>query len=303
MLRVTCRRCNLSKRVGFEQKNIPRFVQRRPTTILSFSTTSTRPTTTFGTKNIQSRLSSFSDLVNSPSIKKSLPLIGNGAYLFVVSGFLMTDMLMLRVALVGGYTGLVLFHSLHPKPLKIPLAWSALFVFVNAGAASILAMDRWAELSPEEERLYNNHFSQLTRGQFYQLLCLGEKETVSDGTKLTIEGKVCSKLYFIEKGSAKVYHHSAFAAEIDEGGFVNDVAFQQGEDKGAYGTVLTNGDCSLIVWDQHELRKHLKSRADMERNTKYLLSEHLMKSLLKQREARQRQESRRSHLTDSSNLV
>ena len=191
----------------------------------------------------------------------------------------MTDMLQLRVALVGGYTGLVMFHSLHPRPLKIPLIWSAVFVFVNAGAACLLAMDRFAApLSPEEEEMYQEHFSQLTRGQFYQLLSLGETQTVPNGTVLTREGEVCSKLFWMKEGSAKVYHHGTFAAEIDQGGFVNDIAFQQGESEGAYGSVYTNGDCSLIVWDQHELREHLKSRSDMERNTQYLLSEHLMKN-------------------------
>jgi CRP-like cAMP-binding protein/uncharacterized membrane protein (Fun14 family) len=238
-------------------------------------------------------------LVQNPKIKEALPYIGNGAYLGIASGFLMTDMLSLRLALVGGYTGLVTYHALRCKPLLIPLRWSAIFVLMNAGAAGILVMDRFgAPLSEEEEDLYLNHFSQLTRGQFYQLLTLGKKQEVPDGTILTREGSVCPRLYFIEKGTAKVFHHGAFAANVDEGGFVNDVAFQIGEDEGAYGTIVTDGECSIIVWDQAELRAHLKSRSDMDRNTKYLLSEHLMKSLLKQREARrwnQKLQHRLSH--------
>lgn len=226
-------------------------------------------------------------LVQNPKIKESLPYIGNGAYLALASGFIMTDMLTLRLALVGGYAGLVSFHALHPRPLQIPLRWSAFFVFVNAGAAYMLVMDQYgASLAEEEEELYLNHFSQLTRGQFCQLLAMGKKQEIPDGTILTKEGRVCPRLYFIEKGTAKVFHHGAFAANVDQGGFVNDVAFQIGENEGAYGTVVTDGDCSIIVWDQAELRAHLKTRSDMDRNTKYLLSEHLMKALLKQREAR-----------------
>jgi hypothetical protein len=216
-----------------------------------------------------------------------LPLIGNTAYVFLVSGFLMTDMLQLRVALVGGYMGLVGFHALHVKPLQIPLRWSALFVIVNAGAAILLAMDQFgAPLSKEEEELYQQHFSQLTRGQFYQLLCMGNRMQIPDGTVLTEEGKCCSQLYFLEQGRAQVFHHQQFAAHVDQGGFVNDIAFQQGPDATSYGTIITEGDCSIIVWDTHTLRNHLQNRSDMDRNTKYLLSEHLMKSLLKQREAR-----------------
>jgi hypothetical protein len=171
------------------------------------------------------------DFVLSPTVKMVLPLIGNIAYLCVASGFIMTDMLQLRVALVGGYTGLVTFHMMHPRPLRIPLRWSALFVALNAGAACFLVMDRYgAPLSQEDEELYSRHFSPaLTRGQFNQLLSLGIKEDAPDGTILTEEDSYCEHMYFIQKGTVKVYHHEAFAADIREGGFVNDVAFSRGE--------------------------------------------------------------------------
>jgi CRP-like cAMP-binding protein len=150
----------------------------------------------------------------------------------------------------------------------------------------MLAMDRWAApLSDDDEKLYLEHFSTLTRGQFYQLLSLGNIHEIPDGKVLTVEGEACENVYFIQKGKAKIYHHKAFAANIDEGGFVNDVAFQQGEGAGAYGTVITSGNCSLIMWNESKLRDHLRSRPEMERNMKYCLSNHLVKSLLRQRKA------------------
>jgi CRP-like cAMP-binding protein len=219
--------------------------------------------------------------------KPWLHVIGHASYLALASGFLMTDMFHLRVALVGGYTGLVTFHALHPKPLWIPLRWSALFIIVNAGAACMLAADRWCPpLSEEDETLYLEQFPTLTRSQFYQLLSLGTiQENIPDGRVLTVEGEVCENLYFVQKGRAKVYHRTAFAANIDKGGFVNDVAFQIGEGAGAYGTVITSGKCSLIMWNESELRDHLRSRPEMDRNMKYCLSNHFVKSLLRQREA------------------
>jgi len=234
------------------------------------------------------------DWVLSPKVVNALPLIGNVSYMALASGFLMTDMLELRVLLVGGYTGLVAFHMLHPRPLRIPLKWSALFVLVNAGAAALLLADQYASLSADDEELYVEHFSQsLTRGQFYQLLQLGErKDNIPANEVLTIEGASCENIYFILEGSAKVYHHKACVSNIKKGGFVNDVAFQQGDRQtGAYGTVVTSSEnTSLIVWNQYRLRDYLKSRPDMERNMKYCLSDQLVKSLLHQREAsRQRQ--------------
>mmetsp|Transcript_864 Transcript_864/g.1807 ORF Transcript_864/g.1807 Transcript_864/m.1807 type:complete len:387 (+) Transcript_864:320-1480(+) len=270
-------------------------------------------------------------VISKDAIRDALPIIGNGAYMALASGFLMTDMLHLRLMLVGGYAGLVTFHSLHAKPLQIPLRWSALFVVVNAGAAMLLFVDQWigALLSDEEKALYEKHFRDgLTPGQFYHLLKMASTKEVDDGNVLTQEGRVSPYLYFIEKGQAKVFHRGTFASYVDEGGFVNDVAFQRTDDDcsfdegssssssndeirgnsaiheigndgptertpgvGAYGTVIANGDCKVWVWDQTELKDFLRKRPEMDRSMKYTLSRHLVRSLLKQREVR-RQVSR-----------
>ena len=60
------------------------------------------------------------------------------------------------------------------------------------------------------------------------------------------------------------------------------------------------GKCKVLVWDQAKLREHLSSRPAMEQNLKYMLSDHLVKSLLRQREAahlRQRSAGRRNKTT------
>lgn len=236
----------------------------------------------------------------------------------------MTDMLELRVLLVGGYSGLVAFHTLHERPLRIPLRWSAMFVLVNAVAAGWLIMDRYGTPSlnsaehPDGETLYQDHFAAiLTRGQFHQLLSMTRRrERIPAGTLLTRENRPCDAMYFIVQGQARVYHGKTTGrvedssttsmdvddatvvqnlhetttttsniATIEQGGFVNDVAFQRGAHVGAYGTVITSEDSDVLVWNTDELRQHLESKPDMERNMKYCLSDHLVKSLLRQREA------------------
>ena len=82
-------------------------------------------------------------VVEHPAVKRVLPLLGNAAYLALASGFVMTDILSLRCLLVCGYSGLVCFHLLHPRPLRIPLGWSGLFVAVNAAMVVRLALERW----------------------------------------------------------------------------------------------------------------------------------------------------------------
>ncbi|CAB9518872.1 cNMP [Seminavis robusta] len=229
------------------------------------------------------------ELVLHPTTKKLLPVIGHASYLALASGFLMTDMLQLRVMLVGGYTGLVAFHTLHERPLRIPLRWSALFVAVNAVAAGLVIMDRYAPTLSDRfvdgEELYAEYFSSLSRGQFHQLLSLAQRrQSVPAGTVLTRENVSCQQMFFIVDGKALVYHGRTNAT-IEQGGFVNDVAFQRGPHAGAYGTVVTTQESDVLVWDLEALRKHLQSRPEMERAFKYCMSDHLVKSLLRQREA------------------
>jgi len=224
------------------------------------------------------------------SVQPYLTMLGNGAYLALAGGFLMTDVLALRALLSAGYSGLVAYHSLQPRPLWIPLRWSCIFVAVNIFYCASLAMDRWpGELTAEEIQLHTENFPQLTRGQLKQLLALGNRAMLPRGTELTREAEHCEHLWFIVSGRCKLYLHGTFAAGIEPGGFVNDVAFQQGTEAGAYGTVVVTSaeGCQVVAWRQEELIEFLKSRPEMHRNLNHVLAATLVKGLLAQREAAQ----------------
>lgn len=71
---------------------------------------------------------------------------------------------------------------------QVPLAWSCVFVAVNAAAASAIAADRWpGTLTSEERELHQLHFNKLTPGEFKQLLDLAERRTLPHGQELTRE--------------------------------------------------------------------------------------------------------------------
>ena len=167
-------------------------------------------------------------IVEHPNVKRAIPLLGNGAYLALASGFIMTDVFFLRVMLVAGYSGLAGFHLLHTRPLRIPLIWSCLFVAVNAAMAAQLASERFVGLSEEDEIVRVHFFSRLTRGQFKQILELGERVVLPDGSALTTQRRESEHLFFIERGVVRLEVDGERMATIGRGGFVNDVAFQQG---------------------------------------------------------------------------
>ena len=220
-------------------------------------------------------------VVEHPIIKAVRPFVGNGAYLALATGFLMTDILALRVLLVGGYSGLVLFHTLHTRPLRIPLFWSAVFVAVNVFAVMRLVMERYPMgLTEEDALVHETFFSRLSPAQFLQVLQLSQRQTYRDGERLTTEKEICPKLYFVERGTTKLTYRGEEVCIIGRGGFINDVGFQQGPGSSAYGTVECVGEVSVIVWDADNLRSAFKTNEKLGKDMQHIITSTLVDQLL-----------------------
>merc|ERR1712113_60185 len=250
---------------------------------------------TIGTTSTLSTVAASNNVSSSPllpaslpsAVHKALPWVGNGAFLALASGFVMTDIFALRVLLVGGYSGLVTFHALHPHPLRIPLIWSAVFVMINSGMVLALLADRMSTgLDESEIRLHQEHFPQLTPGQFRKLMRLGDRECLPPGTQLTTEREVSDQLYFICDGTARLYLNSAYTADISRGGFVNDVAFQAGDDSPSYGTIRAATQVDVISWSQAELRRSMQMDPALAQCLHHVLVASLVRRLLQQRDQR-----------------
>jgi CRP-like cAMP-binding protein len=224
-------------------------------------------------------------------VRRALPYLGNAAYVSLASGFLMTDVLSLRVLLVGGYSGLVVFHALHPSPLQIPMLWSAVFVGVNLMAVVALTKDRFPpQFSEDLTKIHEEYFPQMTRGEFAKLLAMSHEEVQPEGTELITEHVFSDKLYFIAEGEAEILVHrhdtSPLRFPIKRGGFVNDVAFQSGPRAKAYGTVRCLSRCRLLVWSQDQLRESLQREPSVMQHLNHVLVASLVWKLLQQRDHR-----------------
>ena len=219
--------------------------------------------------------------VENPHVKRVLPMLGHAAYVALASGFMLTDIFSLRCLLVGGYTGLTCFHMMHPKPLRIPMGWSAVFVAVNAMMAARIAMERWPPgMTDADVKLRSAFFDRLTPAQFKLVLELGERQELPHGTVLTREKAPCAQLYFVEGGEASLALGGEHVATIFRGGFINDVAFQQGEGAGAYGTATAQGTLYVIRWDQRRLRDELEANPTLRSSMNHILIASLVDQLL-----------------------
>ena len=246
-------------------------------------------------------------IVEHAWVKAALPYLGHSAYFALASGFLMTDILTLRCLLVGGYTGLVAFHSFHPRPLRIPLRWSAFFVAVNVYMVYDLLSERYPTgLTDEDQKLHREFYAdKMSPRQFVWLLNLGERRTLKKGDRLTTEREECTLLYFVESGGANLWLHGEHVATISRGGFVNDVAFQQGAGSAAYGTVMASSDeLHVIIWEMGKLRDALDGMPAMATCFNHVLVRSLVERLLQRyRLANQLKLEAKARLVSSAPVV
>ena len=185
-------------------------------------------------------------IVNHPSSIAIVPILGNLAYASLAGGFLCNDLLSLRLLLISGYSGLVTYHALRPKPLRIPLRWSAFFVLVNTSMAVMLLMDRLPPtLTKEEEELHIEHFAPLRRKQFKALMDIAQTVTYPPGTVLTTANQPCTQLYFIVKGTAIMTNSKGeHISKLQRGGFPNCMSFQRSGWDAVVRNTTPNGNCA-----------------------------------------------------------
>lgn len=235
-------------------------------------------------------------LVEHKLVAHVLPAIGNGSYASLACGFLMTDIFALRVLLVGGYSGLVVFHALQPQPLRIPLRWSLFFVSINAlMVAKLIDESMPVELTAEEEALHVASFAPLSRKQFKRLLDAGECMTFADEVLLTEEGVARPELIFILRGKADMTVNGKHTSTLSAGAFPNSLAFQRAGWRDdtvrtashrdlfwpqAYGTVRCQGEVEAIVWSKDKLFALLDAQPEMRQSMDHVIVEAIMRRLL-----------------------
>jgi len=261
----------------------------------SRDTTSTQTAKTDGACNRKPVLPPW--IVDNPRTKAAIPILGNLAYITLASGFLCTDVLSLRGLLVCGYTGLVSYHALRPKPLLIPLRWSLFFVLVNGAMAIKFVMDEMpVVLSEEEEATYIQYFAPLTRKQFRRLIDLATIAEYHQGELLTRVNMPCDKLYLILEGTATMKgENGKHISVLQRGSFPNCMSFQRcgwdakrrwsnDRDKNkplntSYATIKCEERVKCLVWDGTELLRLLDHESSENGGSMRLRLDHVGKYL------------------------
>jgi CRP-like cAMP-binding protein len=165
-------------------------------------------------------------------------------------------------------------------------------VAVNTFMIVQLIGERYPGLTEDDQLLHDAFFERMSPKQFKSLLEISERRTLRDGAILTTEREPCSSLYFVESGVTSLTVNGEQVADIGRGGFINDVAFQQGPASGAYGTICAIGEVRVIMWDMERLREELARCEPLANSLSYVLVGIQIEQLLqryKQREEKERE--------------
>lgn len=202
------------------------------------------------------------------TVKSALPFLGNTAYVMLGMGFVMTDVLWLRLVLAGGYLVLVSFHALQLRPLRIPLFGSLFFVFVNLNFGAKVFMQRYVRLDEVQEPIYRAHFEGdgMTRHEFRTIIHAGEVRLATERTDLVRVGEPHHSLVLILDGEVEVTIGKEMVVKVRSPSMIGEIAFlSPGVAASATAAVLPG--CRYVIWDTEVLYKAL----DNEPSTKHAL--------------------------------
>ena len=206
-----------------------------------------------------------------PSLTPSL--LVNSAFALATIGFLVRDILWLRLLTILGYSVFCLFHLTRAGgPAWNFLIWYAALMTINGGHAIWLIYERQlVRLNEEECRLRDLVFRGLDPLPVKRLMRAGTWLDLPPGEVLTRKGHPVSRLIVIADGEAVVSHDGSVITVLGAGHFVGEIAFLRRCDATATTTVVAgDGGSGLrcLAWDERRLRRRVE-RDDAMRTALY----------------------------------
>jgi hypothetical protein len=176
--------------------------------------------------------------------------------------YVVKDILWLRVLTVVAGTFLLAFYYFRPDPLWPAIYWNLVFSAINVYQIYALILERRpVRLSEEEQKLYQLAFRTLTPREFVKLLGLARWEDAPAAARIVETGRSLERTMVIVAGRAAVEVGGRKVAELEDGQFIGEMSFLTGEAPNA--DVVTLEATRYVSWPQDELRRVLKSNADL----------------------------------------
>jgi len=184
--------------------------------------------------------------------------------------YLFRDQIKLRTfAVIGDSLLSAYYYFDFAEPLWNPLVWSLANVAINLTMIVILLREHRMSLLTDNEMTLFRCLETLTPGQFRKLLKLATWHETEEPVRLTEEGVMVDKLYYVLNGGVTIGKQGRLI-ECEPKLFIGEIAFLR--DKAASATVTTAANALYVSWDQAELRALLKKNEDLKNAISALLS-------------------------------
>lgn len=185
------------------------------------------------------------------------------ANVFYLVSYLVRDILWLRVLTIcAGLSLLPFYCNCSDHILWAPIAWNVLFITVNAVQIGILLRERQPHrLNGPEQELYDNVFSELTPGEFWQLLNLGQWREIPAGTTIVTRDTVVQDIQVLQQGALEIRSKDVVIDRDKPGQFVGEMSFLSGEK--ATADVVAIEPSTVLAWSQEKLNKFLEKKPSL----------------------------------------
>lgn len=198
----------------------------------------------------------------------SVPVLLNIGFAISALGFLVRDILWLRLLSISGY---LIFCSIAVSrgdgQFWNYLFWYVIFIAINVYRAAWLIYERQLQrLNEDELRLRDLAFRALDPVAVKRLLRAGTWLCLPAGEFLTHEGKAAKDLFLIAEGEVEVRVSGHPMTSLHEGQFVGEIAFLRAGPATATATVVDGGAAPrvrCVAWQQDRLRRQIDRDIDV----------------------------------------
>ncbi len=164
---------------------------------------------------------------------------GHLAYIILAVSYYVTSILWLRMLAIVGIALEGAYFMLTSPELYAGIAWSAIFIAINAYQLFWLIRDRLSlRLPPAEKAALRRVLAGLGDVQIARLLKASQWRDIEARATLTKENQNVDELYFLFAGRAVVDVGGRQVAHLESGSFVGEVAFLTAQKATATVTIM-----------------------------------------------------------------
>ena len=204
-------------------------------------------------------------------------LVHIGSFLLLLA-YLVRDQILLRAVIILGTIFYIVYYIFMEAPLWSALLWNVSFVVINLIMIVVIYSDKTSFVMSEKEAKLYQVFYTLSPGEFKKLLKIANWFDGSSKEKITTEGEIPSRLYFLINGEALIARDDKKFI-VGPNVFIGELAYLT--KKPATATVKLTDKVVGISWKATSLTKLLASNPQMKIAFDGLLNQDLAAKLAK----------------------